>query len=109
MLERHAPVLAFPDGVLNERKRISGERESAGNAKHLQIFGAWSARAAGQVGREEADDDAVDEPLPEKFAHGRGATGPDSEHADWPTPELLNHLGRLHVLVIAKRHDVAPA
>src|SRR4029077_13536943 len=73
-LEDQAPGLALPDAVDQGSQTISEERRSAGDAKHGQLLRAGRNRASAEIGNEEADEQAVREPHPEKLRHGgRGA------------------------------------
>src|SRR5229473_4136575 len=66
-------------------------------------------RAPGEVGNEEADDQAIGKPHPEELGHGGWTAGKDGQHPYGSLLEFFYGSGRLHLFVGAKREMIETA
>src|SRR5205809_5258538 len=98
-LEGGQPRAVVPDGRLPERDRVSDERGGSDETEHGQVFRAHGQRASRDVGGEEADHDAVEEPLDEVLTHPPRAVRKHGHHHDRALLQLFRELRRLHVLL----------
>src|SRR5208282_1088971 len=100
------PGLAFPDAVAQVAQAVGKERGCSYDAEDRPIVGAGRNRVSGEIGDEESDYQAKDEPLNQKLWHGRRPAGNDGHEPDRPLLLLFDQGWRLHILVSAVREDI---
>src|SRR6516164_1193819 len=89
VLERGAPRTTAPDRALDHGHAVAAKRGDAGEAEHRKVGRARAEGAARHVGGEDADQDAIEEPLHQVLAHSRGTRGPDDHRRHRSPGELL--------------------
>src|SRR5437870_7658539 len=82
-LDGHAPRLTLPDAVAQVSQTVGEKRGGASDAKDGQIVRAGRDRASSEIGDEEADNQAVDEPHAQELRHDGWAARQHGHHPDW--------------------------
>src|SRR5216684_5567465 len=108
-LQGHSPRLALPDAVAQMSQAVGEERRGACYAEDGEVRRAGRDRAPGEVGNEEADDQAIGKPHPEELGHGGWTAGKDGQHPYGSLLEFFYGSGRLHLFVGAKREMIETA
>src|SRR5713101_3563357 len=105
-LDSDTPRLTLPDAVAQVSQTVGEERRGASDAKDGQIVRAGHNRASSEIGDEEADNQAVDEPHAQELRHGGWAARQHGHHPDWSLLVFFHQGGRLHFLMRAKRENI---